>query len=81
MKCRHCDKRIRYRGRLCSTCRQNPAVAVRRQGHGDIVLPDPPMPEPTTALAGTAEKIAVLADRVSRLECLWNDQDERRIAD
>jgi hypothetical protein len=81
--CRHCGCRVVTRPRgLCWTCYYLPGVRDRyetigiyaRRGvangyrHGT-------MPEPTTALPGTAEKVAVLEQRAAVGQALWHPSD------
>jgi hypothetical protein len=84
MVCRHCgrSKAARPRG-LCWTCYQTPGI--RRQyasmskfgrrgipdfnGSGKLPLAS------TTAIPGSAEKVAILQGRASRRETLWHPDD------
>lgn len=80
--CKHCGrpKVNRPRG-LCWSCFYRPGVrelhpstsvyAHRGIGH----RPPRKLPEPTQARGGTPEKVAVLAGRVERGECLWHPLD------
>jgi len=88
--CRHCGKsykspKRRTRG-LCWHCYQ--PLAVRelyapesifcRQGSGVRVSGRPPLPEPTRALPGTPEKVAVLTERAGLGQALWHPLDAAR---
>jgi hypothetical protein len=84
--CRHCGQNPVSRPRgLCYACFYNPAVRrlypptskFARQGngtgHGGYRLP----PEPTDALPGTPEKVAVLEERARLRQCLWHPEDAK----
>ncbi len=83
--CQHCGERLAHRPRgLCSVCYLLPGIrdiyrplnkyGVLGTGHG----PTPTeLPEPTTFLPGTAEKIAVLAARVAAGLALHHPADAR----
>ena len=80
--CKHCgrDKVNRPRG-LCWTCYYEPGVkdlypgtskfAYRGVGHQTAPIP----PQPTPAKGGTAEKVAVMAERVKAGFGLWHPAD------
>lgn len=84
--CRHCGRNKADYGRrgLCWGCHQNPDV---RAGYGMADVPtnrrgeglhrgdNLPLPVPTAARAGTAEKMAVLAGRVRNREQLHHPGD------
>lgn len=87
MKCVYCGraKVSRPRG-LCWTCYYTPGVLAivpvsshptARRGVGSA-LPHS-MPEPTTALPGTPDKLAVLAARAAAGQHLWHQDDPRII--
>jgi hypothetical protein len=84
MLCRHCGLKRAARPRgLCWTCYQT--LEIRRQyasmskfgrrgvldfcGSGELPA------EPTTALPGSLEKVAILQQRASRREALWHPDD------
>jgi hypothetical protein len=84
MICRHCGKAKCNRPRgLCWSCYYAPGVrdhypstskfARRGVGCANNWPLDPP--EPTTALPGTPEKVAVLEERARRQQSLWHPQD------
>jgi hypothetical protein len=85
MLCRHCQvvKSNRPRG-LCWSCYYTPGVrekypstskfARRGVGNGNK---GHEMPEPTSALPGTPEKVRVLEERARRGQCLWHPLDAR----
>ena len=84
MTCRHCLKApvTRPRG-LCWGCFYTPKVRRRyrstskfaRRGYGNFYS-DRPLPTCTTAAPpGSAEKIAVLAERARRKQSLWHPCD------
>jgi hypothetical protein len=83
MRCRHCGHGVVCRPRgLCWSCYYAPGVrdiypithkfAQRGQPdfNGPVVLP-----APTHALPGTLEKVAVLEQRASLRQALWNPRD------
>lgn len=91
--CRHCHrKRVNRPKGLCWVCYYAPGVK-ERYGHiapcgrrSDV--PDfcraAPLPEPTPALPGSAEKVAVLADRARKglalhhpLDAGWTEAGKR----
>jgi hypothetical protein len=84
MLCRHCQKTKSNRPRgLCWSCYYTPGVRDQypstskyaRRGisdfNGRIRLPD----EPTDALPGTPEKVAVLEERARQGVSLWHPLD------
>lgn len=81
--CRHCGhpKVTRPRG-LCWTCYHQPGIRAEyaseskyaRRGVRDQSGAKK-TPEPTDALPGTAEKVAVLRQRAARGEQLWHPLD------
>lgn len=84
MLCRHCQKTKSNRPRgLCWSCYYTPGVREQypstskyaRRGisdfNGRIRLPD----EPTDALPGTPEKVAVLEERARQGVSLWHPLD------
>ncbi|TMQ32527.1 MAG: hypothetical protein E6K70_18025 [Planctomycetota bacterium] len=85
MFCRHCQCRRANRPRgLCWSCFSHPAIREcyppagkfgRRAGPPDFYGPALPPTAPTRALPGTAEKIAVLAQRASLRQELWHPRD------
>jgi hypothetical protein len=87
MGCRHCGRGLVNRPRgLCWSCYYTPGLRERypstskfaRRGvgsfYGQVQLP----PEPTMALPGTPEKVAVLEQRAHRHQALWHPQDAPR---
>jgi hypothetical protein len=84
-KCPHCKRNKPAHGRrgLCWGCSRTPAIRAVypaderyvRRGTGTANLRELPAPEPTTALTGTEEKIAVLAARVAAGLDLWHPGD------
>jgi hypothetical protein len=90
MKCRHCGRGEVNRPRgLCWSCYYTPGLRERypstskfaRRGvgnfHGRVELPS----EPTTALPGTPEKVAVLEQRALSRQALWHPLDAPRISE
>lgn len=90
--CAHCKRnRLIHRRSLCTTCYYKPDIRVqysrieegfrsdgRRYSVGTRDTPTPRvLPEPTDALPGTPEKIAVLLERLSRGQILWHPLDAR----
>jgi hypothetical protein len=82
-QCRHCVKRKAHAARgLCSSCwtdeairnQYPPKVRSGRKGVG-IVKGKRPVPEPTVAYPGTAEKVQVLEERARRGEQLFHPLD------
>ena len=84
MLCRHCNRVPSNRPRgLCWSCYYTPGVRdlypstskFARRGvsdyNGDGQLPT----EPTSALPGSAEKVAILEARAARGESLWHPHD------
>ena len=84
MMCRHCQrvKSNRPRG-LCWSCYYTPGVREKfpstskfaRRGVVDFNGLTALAPEPTPALPGTAEKVAVLEERAQRGLSLWHPHD------
>jgi hypothetical protein len=86
MLCRHCQKVPSNRPRgLCWSCYYTPGIRERypstskfaRRGIADctgrVLLP----PEPTAALPGSAEKVAILEERARLHQALWHPRDAR----
>jgi len=84
MMCRHCGKVKPNRPRgLCWSCYYRPGVRDQypstskfaRRGIG--CLNDWPLdpPEPTLALPGTPEKVAILEERARLKQALWHPKD------
>jgi hypothetical protein len=83
-RCRHCRKSLISRPRgLCWSCYYTPGVREKfpttskygRRGVGNF-YGSPPRPfAPTGAHPGSAEKIAVLAERVRLQQELWHPDD------
>lgn len=82
--CRHCGRaRVNRPRGLCWTCYYTDGVkgqypstskyARRGVGNGDFAAGVPA--GPTAAQPGTAEKVAVMAGRAERGECLWHPAD------
>ena len=84
MICRHCGRKESNRPRgLCWSCYYTPGVRDRypstskfaRRGiddfNGPVVLP----PEPTSAVPGSPEKVAVLEERARLGLALWHPDD------
>jgi hypothetical protein len=85
MLCRHCKKVKSNRPRgLCWSCYYRPGVRdmypstskFARRGVLDF-CGKARIPQPTTALPGTAEKVAVLEERARLGLCLWHPLDAR----
>jgi hypothetical protein len=85
MLCRHCQKTKANRPRgLCWSCYYTPGVREQfpstskfaRRGVRDF-NGKTRMPEPTSALPGTLEKVAVLAERARLGLSLWHPLDAR----
>lgn len=85
MLCRHCQKVKSNRPRgLCWSCYYTPGVRdlfpstskFARRGVGTSNRGGP-LPEPTDALPGTPEKVAVLEERARLGQCLWHPLDAR----
>lgn len=79
--CIHCNRGSVSRPRgLCWTCYYTPGVkdqhpsTSKYASRGVGTSGNKPC-QPTTALPGTDEKIAVLAQRVANGECLWHPLD------
>ncbi len=84
MMCRHCNHSRSNRPRgLCWSCYYAPGVRERypstskfgRRGIGNFFGKGKLPAEPTEALPGTPEKIAVLAERARRKESLFHPDD------
>lgn len=85
--CRHCEKNKCNRTRgLCWRCFYTPGVRdlypstskfarISGVGLGQLALAE--LPEPTSALPGSIEKVAVLAERAARGLALWHPLDIR----
>ena len=85
MLCRHCQKVKSNRPRgLCWSCYYTPGVRdlfpstskFARRGVKDF-NGRARMPEPTSALPGTPEKVAILEQRARLGQCLWHPLDAR----
>src|SRR5215472_13964871 len=83
MLCRHCQRVQSNRPRgLCWSCYYTPGVRDKypstskfaRRGINDF-NGRAPLPEPTTALPGTAEKVEILAQRARLRQALWHPRD------
>ena len=84
MLCRHCQRvrSCRPRG-LCWCCYYKPGVREQypthlkfsKRGEGNFYRDAPLHEFPTSALPGSDEKIAVLAERVRLKQCLWHPDD------
>jgi len=83
MLCRHCQKVKSNRPRgLCWSCYYTPGVREKfpstskfaRRGIVDF-NGRTPLPEPTTALPGTTEKVAILEERARLGQSLWHPLD------
>jgi hypothetical protein len=83
MLCRHCGRVPSNRPRgLCWSCYYTPGVREKypstskfaRRGINDF-NGRVPLPEPTTALPGTPEKVEVLAQRARLRQALWHPLD------
>jgi hypothetical protein len=81
--CKHCSKAKVNRPRgLCWTCYYTPGVKEKfpstskfaRRGVGNF-NGNVPLPEPTLAVPGTPEKMAVLARRAELKQALWHPLD------
>ncbi len=82
--CRHCGRAKVNRPRgLCWTCYYTPGVKERhpnpskfaRRGVGNLTGNRPDPAGPTSARPGTAEKLAVLAERAKDGVNLWHPDD------
>ncbi len=83
MLCRHCGKVPSNRPRgLCWSCYYRPGVREQypstskfaRRGVGDF-NGRAALPEPTAALPGTPEKVAILEQRARLKQSLWHPAD------
>lgn len=82
-KCRNCGLKYANRpGLLCWTCYYTPGVAHRyppckqgRRGHGNVYRAAPALPEPTTALPASEEKVRVMEGRAARGEAIFHPDD------
>ncbi len=94
MICRHCKKAKISRPRnLCWCCYYRPGIKDlypstskhARRGVGNFAGKAATPSEPTYARPGSAEKVAILAERASKHQSLWHPQDasinEERIYD
>ncbi len=88
--CRHCNQRKVSRPRgLCWTCYYSPGVRdlfpstskYSRRGIEDFIGQAAPPPNPTAALPGSEEKIAVLMERARSNQGLWHPNDAHEQAD
>lgn len=86
MLCRNCQKKKPNRPRgLCWTCYYTPGVREKfpstskfaRRGVSDFNGKAKTPCEPTTALPGTPEKVAVLMERARLGQSLWHPDDAR----
>lgn len=84
MMCRHCGQSRVSRPRgLCWTCYYTPGLRTLypstskygQRGVSDTNARATPPPFPTTALPGSPEKIAVLAERAQNHQQLWHPRD------
>src|SRR5581483_5761260 len=84
MLCRHCNRVPSNRPRgLCWSCYYTPGVREQypstskfaRRGVSDFNGHVAPAAQPTTALPGTPEKVAILAERARLRQSLWHPQD------
>jgi hypothetical protein len=84
MTCRHCQKCNVNRPRgLCWSCYYRPGVRDQypstskyaRRGVGNFCGSAPVPTYATTAMPGTAEKIAILAERARNCQSLWHPED------
>lgn len=84
MLCRHCQKVRSNRPRgLCWSCYYRPGVRDQypstskyaRRGVSDFNGRTKGLDEPTLALPGTDEKVAILAERARRGLSLWHPND------
>lgn len=82
--CRHCSRARSTRGRgLCGRCHATPGVKERyppagvcgRRGVGNAGGGAGLPANPTTALPGTAEKLAAMAERAARGQVLFHPRD------
>lgn len=82
--CLHCQTRWANRSRgLCEKCYYTPEIRQRYPSthknapvqHGSLPPPRLTKPEPTTAIPGTPEKVAVMAARAEAHQELWHPQD------
>jgi hypothetical protein len=87
--CRHCKKCKVNRPRgLCWGCYYTDGVKelypstskYAHRGEGNITG-TPPLPEPTDAVPGTPEKMAVLALRAKLKQALWHPDDAQYAGD
>jgi hypothetical protein len=84
MLCRNCQRVRANRPRsLCWTCYYTPGIRDRfpstskfaRRGVDDFYGKASLAPAPTTALPGTPEKVAILAERARQRQALWHPLD------
>jgi hypothetical protein len=92
MLCRHCQRVRSNRPRgLCWSCYYKPGLREQypstskfaRRGLDDFNGTPGLPPQPTSAMPGTPEKIAILAERARLRQSLWHPQDapvDRRVA-
>jgi hypothetical protein len=85
MNCRHCQRSKVNRPRgLCWSCYYRPGVRENypstskfaRRGVGNF-CGSAPLPDPTSALPGSAEKLAVLEERARQRLSLFHPDDAR----
>jgi hypothetical protein len=79
MICRHCKqecRRLRARG-LCCDCFYQPEIRQQYPLLATLAERGGAMPEPTDALPGTPEKVAVLEERARRRQALFHPLDAR----
>jgi hypothetical protein len=84
MLCRHCNRVRSNRPRgLCWSCYYKPGVRDQypstskfaRRGISDFVGRVQQPTAPTSAMPGTPEKVAVLAERAQMRQSLWHPED------
>ena len=86
MNCKHCRKSNACRPRgLCWSCYYAPGVrdlypstsVYAHRGVANISGKGCEPPAPTGALPGSAEKVAILAERARSKQSLWHPEDTR----
>ena len=83
--CRHCQRnKARRARRLCWTCSQSAAIRMLYPSTSKFAAKGPPdhygpapLPEPTDTVPGSAERQAVLTERASLGQALFNPRDAR----
>src|SRR4051794_22634490 len=84
MLCRHCEHVPAGRPRgLCWSCYYTPGIRERypstskfaRRGAGNFNGQPELLPEPTEAVPGSPEKVAILERRVMLRQSLWHPED------